>query len=517
MKRRGWLIAGGIAVLLLVVIVVAAASSGSKAIAVKLATVRYGTFETRLPETGVVQLPRTVTLPAGVNANVLEIAVHAGDRVVRGQVLARFVNEQITSNVSDAEDTAAAAEGKARSVAEANASLPEQNRSAIVQAEAAVVAARSQLTQTQQDLVAGSQSGLGYGGSTAEEQRLSADTALAKARTDLGEAKRTYEADQYLFDNKGISRDALLQSQARYQQAQATYDQAARERAILGGTLARETQVLRDRVTSAEDALRQAEAQLAAARASASESKAGDLEAARADASRAQADLAYARDQADHLTIVAPFDGIVESVAAQPNDALRPLQPGDAVTLGEGIFTMAADDVFIVRTKVDEQDVADLQLGDRAIVSGEDFGGKTLPGHVTAISPIAQRSDDPSNTSRQVLTTIALERRLPFLRDGMSVDVDIVTHREPHVLAVPTDAIRKDGATSYVYEVTDGRAKRVDVKLGTQNDTQAVVTAGLHDGAVIVAEKNDAVTDDAAVKPAPTPSPGDEPSPASTS
>jgi RND family efflux transporter MFP subunit len=516
MSRRGWWLGGGALFFIVAVALVAAARSRGDALPVSESTVRYTTFVTKLPETGVVQLPRTVTLPAGVTANVGQITVRAGDRVRAGQLLATLVSEQIESNVRDAEENAAAAGGKVESIAEINAALPEQNRSAIVQAEAAVVAARSQLTQAQEDLVAGSQSGLGYGGATAEEQRLGADTTLAKAATDLREAKRIYESDQFLYDNKGVSRDTLLQSQARYQQAEATYEQARSERKILGGTLARETEVLRDRATSAQDGLRQAEAALAAARANAAQSKAGDLMAARADEGRAQADLAFARDQAAHLRIVAPFDGIVESVASQTGDSLRPLQPGDPVVLGQALFTLAADDNFIVRTKVDEQDAAGLALGQKAIVSGEDFGGKTLPGHVVAISPIAQRSDDPSNTSRQVVTTIALERRLPFLRDGMTVDVDIVTRDEPHVLVVPTDAVRKDGNASYVFTIADGRAKRADVALGTQNDTQAVVTAGLHAGDVVVADKDPAVAAGASVKPAPSPSPGSEPSPESS-
>ena len=513
MKRRRILFIALGAIVLLIVIVAIAGRSGGSAIAVKLTTVHYADFTSKLPETGVVQLPRTVTIPAGVGANVGEIAVRAGDRVRRGDLLATLVNEQIASNVNDAEDTAAAAAGKVQSVAELNAALPQQNRSSVVQAEAAVVAARSQLTQTQQDLVAGSQSGLGYGGTTAEEQRLSADTALTKAATDLREAKRTYDADTYLYQNKGVSRDALMQTQARYQEAQASYDQAHSERKILGGTLTRESQVLRDRVTSAQDALRQAQAQLDAAQANAAQSKAGDLTAARADAGRAQSDLTYARDQATRLRIVAPFDGTIENVASEANDSLRPLQSGDAVTLGQALFTMAADDHFVVRTKVDEQDVAGLTLGQKAVVSGEDFGGATLPGHVIAISPIAQRSDDPSNTSRQVVTTIALDRRLPFLRDGMTVDVDIVTRNEPHVLAVPTDAVRKDGKAAYVYVVKDGHARRTSVTLGAQSDSEAVVTTGIADGDVIVADRNPDVVADASVKPAPSASPSSSSAP----
>ncbi|HMD03583.1 MAG TPA: efflux RND transporter periplasmic adaptor subunit, partial [Candidatus Baltobacteraceae bacterium] len=334
-----------------------------------------------------------------------------------------------------------------------------------------------------------------------------------KAATDLREAKRIYDANQELYTQKAISKDALDQSQARYEQANVAWQQAKQQRAILTGQLQRQSRELSDRVRAAEDSLRQAEAQLAAAKAGANESKLGDLEAARGDAARAEADLAYARFQVDHLEVRAPFDGTIESVATQPNDQLRPIQPGEAVTAGEALFTMAANDRFIVRTRVDEQDVANVYPGQRAIVSGEDFGGKQLPGRVVTISPVAQKSDDPSNTSRQVLTTIALERTLPFLRDGMTVDVDIVTHEQPHALAVPIDALRKDDKGDYLLVVNGGRATRSSVKLGARSDTQVVVTSGLHDGAIVVAEKNPGIKPDARVTAAPSPSPASSASP----
>ncbi len=487
------------------------ARPSASALPVRETVVRYGDFVTKLPETGVVQLPRTVTIPAGVSGNFGLISVRAGQRVAADQLLATIFNEQIASTVRDAEQTLAATRGRALSAAEVNAVLPAQNRSTVLQAQASLVAARSQLTQAQQDLVAGAQSGLGFGNSTAAGQRLAAESALSKATTDLGEAKRIYDANVYLYDQKGLSHDALLQSQARYAEAQVAFRQAQSERQLLGGTITREAQVLRDRVRSAQDAERQAEAGLASARANANQNKTGDVAAASADAARADADLAFARLQASKLEVRAPIAGVIQSVATQTGDALRPVQPGDAVTQGQALFTMAADDEFIVRTKVDEQDVAGLRLGQRAIVSGEDFGGAKLPGHVIAISPIAQRSDDPSNTSRQVVTTIALERRLPFLRDGMTVDVDIITRERKHALVVPIDALRKDDKGTFIFVVAQGRARRVATTIATQNDSQAVVTSGLHDGDVVISEKNPAIVADAKVTPAPSPSPGSSP------
>ena len=110
-----------------------------------------------------------------------------------------------------------------------------------------------------------------------------------------------------------------------------------------------------------------------------------------------------------------------------------------------------------------------------------------------------------------MLTTIALERRLPFLRDGMTVDVDIVTHAEKHVLVVPNDALHTDERGSFIFVVQGGRARRTNVTLGAQNDTDSIVKSGLHDGDTIVAEKNTALAPDAPVKPAPTPTAGSSP------
>ncbi len=84
----------------------------------------------------------------------------------------------------------------------------------------------------------------------------------------------------------------------------------------------------------------------------------------------------------------------------------------------------------------------------------------------------------------------------------MSVDVDIVTHDERRVLTVPAEAVRQDSHGTYVLLVRDGRAQRAAVKLGTQGDTEDVVTSGLRDGDTVVADKNSAVVADGRVTPA---------------
>ncbi len=416
-RRRNLIIlaAGLIAVIALGVF---AARPHSDAVSARVVTVAYTRYQTKLPETGTVQRPQTNVLASLVAGNVERIWVKPGDHVHGGQIVATIANPQLVNAERDAHQAYLAAAGRARTAAATNGALPTQNRSAVVQAEAALQAARSTLNQAITDQRAGAQSGLGYGGTSAAQQRAAADADVASEQTDLREAQRIADANRDLFAQKAVSRDVLDQSLAKLDQARVAYDQARSNRERDVAQIARQTPVLSDRVRADRDAVTQAEAALAAARANAVQDKSGDVQAAQADAAQRYEDWQYALAQVGRLRITAPFAGTVQSVASETQDTLRSLQPGDAVTVGQAVVTIATEGGFIVRARVDEQDIASVRPGQRAIVSGEDLGGTTLPGHVATIGAVAQKSDDPSNTARQIATTIALDRRCPTCATG---------------------------------------------------------------------------------------------------
>jgi HlyD family secretion protein len=489
-RRRNLLILIG-GLLAIVVIGAIAARPHASAITARVVTVTYTHYQTKLPETGVVQRPQTQTLAALVSGNLDRVFVRPGQHVSSGQLLATISNPQLADAEATARQAYLSAQGRARTIASTNATLPAQNRSAVVQAEANLETARFTLNQAIQDQRAGAQSGLGYGGTSAAQQRAAADTNVAQRATDLSEAKRIADADRALLAQKAIARNTVDADVAKQQQAQVAYDQAVRDREETYAQISRQGPVLSDRVRADRDAVTQAEAALASARANAAQDKSGDVEAAEADEQKAHEDWRYAADQVARTRIVAPFSGVVQTIATETADTLRPLQPGDAVTTGQAIVTISADTGFVVRTKVDEQDIAAVRAGQPAIISGEDLGTDTLPGHVVLIGAVAQKSDDPSNTARQIVTTVALDRTVPYLRDGMTVDVDIVTQNRQHVLVVPNDAIRRDDADKpYVLVVVDRSTVKRSVQLGTTGDTQAIVRSGVKPGDTVVAERN---------------------------
>jgi HlyD family secretion protein len=292
------------------------------------------------------------------------------------------------------------------------------------------------------------------------------------AKSSLELAQQTYDADVSLFANKAIPRQQLDQDKAKLDQARIAYQQAAQQLKLGAVT-----------------------------------SYTGDsVQYAIAAAKKAQILNDQNQQQIGFMRITAPFEGVIQTVAAQPNDALRPLQSGDAVTAGQSVFTIAGGEGYIVRAEVDEQDVINVRIGQRANVSGQDFPGRTIVGRVAHIAPVATKSTDVSSTAKQVLTTIALDSSPSFLKDGMTADVDILTTYVRNAIVVPNDAVSKTGSRSYVYVVENGIARRRWISVGKVSDTTTWVGSGLRPGEVIVTQKVVGLSDGGRVKPIASPS-----------
>lgn len=292
------------------------------------------------------------------------------------------------------------------------------------------------------------------------------------AKSSLDEARRVYDADAALYASKAIPRNQLDADKTKLDQAQVQYDQAVRQ-LRLGAVTGYGT---------------------------------NSIQYAQANADKMRIINESNQQQLAFTRVTAPISGIIQTTATQPSDPLTNLRPGDAVTQGQALFTIAASDAYIVKAQVDEQDIINVHPGQQADITGEDFPNQTLVGHVVSISPVAIKSTDPSSTAKQVLTTIRLDRSPSFLRDGMSVDVDILTTNVAGALVIPTAAVQKDGKASYVYAVRNGKAVKTPVTAGASNDTETVVKSGLAPGDAIVAEKNPLVHDGAAVTGLPKPS-----------
>lgn len=310
-----------------------------------------------------------------------------------------------------------------------------------------------------------------------QNAKVTYQAQVATAKSNLDEARRVYDADRALLMSKAIPRNQLDVDKTKLDQAQVQYDQAVRQLRLGAVTGYGENSV----------------------------------QYAQANAEKMQIVNSSNQQQLSFTRITAPFDGIVQNIANEPNDALRTLHSGDGVTQGEALFTIAPDDGYIVKAQIDEQDVVNVRPGQTAQITSEDFPAKTLIGHIESISPLAIASTNASSTARQVLATIRLAASPSYLKDGMSVDIDILTANRLGVLSVPNSAIYREGGKSFVYVIRAGKAHKQPVRTGESNDTQTIVRSGLQAGDRVIAEHTTQIRDGVAVVtavPSPSASPG---------
>ncbi|MDE1875044.1 MAG: efflux RND transporter periplasmic adaptor subunit [Patescibacteria group bacterium] len=214
-----------------------------------------------------------------------------------------------------------------------------------------------------------------------------------------------------------------------------------------------------------------------------------------ADLSVQQAALTVSQDQAnltsaeetlaDH-SIIAPFDGIVASVA---------VKPGDTASSGTQIATViTAQDV--VDISLNEVDAAKVATSDKVSLTFDAIDGLTLTGHVSNVDLVG-------TVSQGVVTynvEITLDDSDARVKPGMTANANIITDVKQDALLVPSSAVKTQGSTSYVQELSQkydpataaqGVASAaapvaVPVTIGASNDSQVEITSGLNEGDQVI-------------------------------
>jgi len=283
------------------------------------------------------------------------------------------------------------------------------------------------------------------------------------------------------------------QAQAALREAEARLAQASREttrrRELFGRSLiAREAM---EQAIQAETILRSAAEQ---ARLVASALVAGNpTEAA------AQARLATARAQLAKTTIRAEVAGTVLTRNAEPGDLVQP---------GRVLFEIARAGATEVLVPLDEKNLEVLALGQSAMCIADAYPARPFPATLTFIAP----SVDPQRGSVDIRLTVT---PVPdFLRQDMTVSVNVETGRRDSAVVVPNDALGQvDGNRAQVWLVADGRATRRQVELGLRGVTLTEVTRGLQAGEWILADAALAIEEGsrARVKPAALPTDAADP------
>jgi HlyD family secretion protein len=138
--------------------------------------------------------------------------------------------------------------------------------------------------------------------------------------------------------------------------------------------------------------------------------------------------------------------------------------------------------------QIDERNLGRLRLGQQALASADAYPQERFAAELVYINPAI----DPQRG------TVEVKLRVPqppaYLRQDMTVSVDIEVDRHANALALPAEAVRDaTGTQPWVLQVKDGRAVRQPVKVGLRGEGAIEILGGLAAGDLVVAGGNSPV------------------------
>ena len=339
-------------------------------VTVQTTTVTRGDLISIVTASGEIK-PRTYTnLGANAQGLITELLVKEGDRVRKGQIVARIESVQANADVQSQRASVASAEADSAS---------------------------SEAALNVQDV-------------TIRTQQATID----RTKSDLELARINFERYDKLF-KAGVS------PKADYDQRKAAYE-------------------------SQQAGLREAELRLEQLKSQRAQSLA-QITSSQRRIAQAQAGLARVADILAKHDVVSPLDGIVTNLPVRLGETVV---PGVQNSAASAVMTIADMSLITAEVKVDETDIVNLEIGQKADITIDAVPDRTFSGHVIEIGntailrssgQVASSSATSSTEAKDFKVVVALDNPPDEIRPGLSCTAKIVTATRRDVLAIPIQAL----------------------------------------------------------------------------
>lgn len=350
-----------------------------------------------------------------------------------------------------------------------------------VQPEAQLAAQKANVATTEAESAA-SEAGL----NAADENIKSAQASIDRSKADSERARQDFDRSSQLFEEKLVARQEFESKKSAYDSSMA--------------------------------AVREAEARVSQLRAARAQ-QAAQVNASQRRVAASQANLRSAADVLQRTFATSPIDGVVTNLPVRVGETVVPGIQNSSASL---IMTIADMSIITAEVKVDETDIVNVALGQRAEITIDAIPGKKFTGKVIEIGNTAilrstglaaSQSAISSQEAKDFKVVVALENPPDEIRPGLSCTARITTATRPKALAIPIQAltVRQKGdltplnpgekqpdtlspaqakaakeETQGVFVVKNGQATFKKVETGITGTTEIEVTSGLEEGEEII-------------------------------
>jgi len=334
----------------------------------------------------------------------IERTVNEGDRVTKGQLIARLDRDNLLRQRDRDEASLTSAHTL---LAQAETGLEWQRATVIADIEQR----RADLTSQQARLAE-----LNAGARPQEKQE--ANAAVQAAQAELERARRDWDRAQTLYKNDDISTAQYDQFRTRFESATATAKQASeRESLVLAGARQEVISAAAGQVDRARGSLRVGEAnQIELKR------RAQEIGTRRAEIERSRAAIALIDSQLSDTVANSPVDGIV---------LVKAVNVGEVIASGTTVVTVGDVDHPWLRGYINETDLGRVKIGTKARVTTDSYPGRVYNGRVTFVSSEAEFTPKQIQTQQERVKLvyrlkIELDDPKHELKINMPADAEIV-------------------------------------------------------------------------------------------
>ncbi|MFO7815188.1 MAG: efflux RND transporter periplasmic adaptor subunit [Halanaerobiales bacterium] len=181
-----------------------------------------------------------------------------------------------------------------------------------------------------------------------------------------------------------------------------------------------------------------------------------------------------AEENLKETQLKAPYSGVVTELL---------VQKGDYINSGQKVATLIDNTNYEVDAKIDESELADLEIGQDVEISMEALPGLELTGQLTEISSKAESTSGVVT----VPITVLIDSVNNSFKPGLSADMDIIVKVVNDEIIIPVTAIVNREGKKLVQKVVDEETEMVEVETGLTDGLRIVVQSGLKAGEEIIA------------------------------
>jgi len=183
-----------------------------------------------------------------------------------------------------------------------------------------------------------------------------------------------------------------------------------------------------------------------------------------------------------YATLVSPIAGIVTNID-QPSNGVN-------ITPSSATFSIIDPNSIYFKSKIDQEDVPKIKIGDKATVKLDSFSDQTFESQINyiAFTPVSGES----STVYEIRLDLPKDNNYDLkYRIGMDGDVSIPLKISENALTIPTETIHQENDQYYVLvkESDKPNLTKKYIKTGIETDTTIEILEGLSENDQIVVTK----------------------------